>query len=163
MLSGAASKSLTRLTATAEGSASPPEAEPSPDTASQLRALLGDAGSARFKEFSAEMPARATVTQLNGQLEGAPLSAEQTANLIQVIKAEPFDLTQGILGGPDKAFMGSPADVDNFLQQVAQSNQRILQQAGGFLAPNQLSALDTVLTKAIDARKLQGAAFFQKR
>jgi hypothetical protein len=129
---------------------------------SQLRALLGDAGCARFQEFSAEMPARATVNLLNGQLGATPLSDEQSKSLVQIIKAEPAELTQGMLGGPDKAFSGSQADIDNFLQQVAQSNQRILQHASGSLTPDQLAALDSVLTKAIDARRLQGAAFFPK-
>jgi hypothetical protein len=37
-----------------------------------------------------------------------------------------------------------------------------LQQAGSLLTPDQSAALDSVLTKAIDSRKLQGAAFFPK-
>jgi len=162
LISGVASKELDRLTAPGQGTPSQAETEASPEMLSQLRALLGDAGCVRFKEFSEEMPARATLTLLNGQLGAARLTAEQSASLIQIIKAEPADLTRGILGSPDKAFLGSQADVDNFLQQVAQSNQRILQQAASRLDPEQLAALDSVLTKAIEARKLQGAAFFQK-
>ena len=153
-------KNLTQLTAPAQGTGA--EADTSPDTANQFRAILGDAGLARFEGFSQELPARGTVALLNDQLAGAPLTEEQTANLIGVIKAEPADLTRGILGSPDKAFLGSQADVDNFLQQVAQSNQRIVQQAGSFLTPEQAAALDSVLTKGIEARKVQGAAFFQK-
>jgi hypothetical protein len=59
--------------------------------------------------------------------------------------------------------MGSQADVDNFLQQVRASNQRVVQQAGSVLAPDQLAALDTVLNNAIDTRKLQAAALIQKK
>jgi hypothetical protein len=59
--------------------------------------------------------------------------------------------------------MGSPAEIDSFLQRVTESNQRILQQAGSFLAPDQLAALDHVLTDAIEKRKLQGAAYFKKQ
>ena len=129
---------------------------------SQLYTLLGDQGIARFKEYSDEIPARTTVTLLNAQLGDAPLSAEQSAQLLQVVKAEPADLTKGITGAPDKAFLGSQADINNFLQQVAQSNQRILQQAGGFLTPDQLAALNAVLTKAVEARQLQAAALIQK-
>jgi hypothetical protein len=99
---------------------------------------------------------------LNDQLGATPLSDGESAGLIQIIKAEPADLTRGMLGSPDKAFSGSQAEIDDFLQQVAQSNQRILQQAGNLLNPIQLAALDSVLTKGIDARKLQGAAFFPK-
>jgi RNA polymerase sigma factor (sigma-70 family) len=162
ILTGGASKALTQLTGGAQGSPNQADAGASQDMGTQLRAMLGDAGCARFQEYSQEMPARATLTLLNGQLGAAPLSAEQSTSLIQIIKAEPADLTQGILGGPDKAFSGSQADVDNFLQQVAESNQRILQRAGSLLTSDQLTALDSVLTKAIDARKLQGAAFFPK-
>ena len=129
---------------------------------SQLYTLLGDQGMARFKEYSDEIPARTTVSLLNGQLGDNPLSADQSAQLLQVVKAEPVDLTRGITGAPDKAFLGSQADIDNFLQQVAQSNQRILQQAGSFLTPDQLAALNAELTKAIEARKLQAAALIQK-
>jgi len=129
---------------------------------SQLYTLLGDQGMARFQEYSAEIPARTTVTLLNAQLGDTPLSADQSAQLLQVVKAEPADLTMGITGAPDKVFLGSQTDINNFLQQVAQSNQRILQQAGGFLTPDQLAALNAVLTKAVEARQLQAAALIQK-
>jgi hypothetical protein len=79
-----------------------------------------------------------------------------------VVKAEPASLTQGITGAPDAALLGSQADIDNFLQQVDQSDQRILQQSGSFLTPDQLTALNTVLTNSINARKLQAAALYQK-
>ncbi len=160
VLSDSGTKGLAQLMGTPQGAS---DAGAPQDVGSQLQAVLGDAGCARFKEFSEEMPARATLTLLNAQLGTAPLNAEQNANLIKIIKAEPNDLTQGILGSPDKAFLGSQADIDAFLQQVAQSNQRILQQAETFLSPTQVAALEGVLTKAIDARKLQGAAFFQKQ
>ena len=78
------------------------------------------------------------------------------------MKAEPVNLTTGITGAPDKAFMGSQADIDSFLEQVAGSNQRILQQAASFLSADQQVALNTVLTKAINTRKLQAAALIQK-
>jgi RNA polymerase sigma factor (sigma-70 family) len=162
LLCDAGSKSLTQLTAAAMGAPNQADADASQETGRQLQALLGDAGSARFKEFSDEMPARATLALLNDQLGATPLSNGESADLIQIIKAEPAELTRGVLGGPDKAFSGSQADIDSFLQQVAQSNQHILQQAGSLLNPNQLAALDSVLTKAIDARKLQGSAFFPK-
>ncbi len=140
--------------------------QPSPytqaDLAEQLKGLLGNAGLARFGQYSVEIPARTTINLLNGQLSDTPLTADQSAQLLQVIKAEPNNLTQGITGAPDRAFLGSQADIDAFLQQVTASNQRILQQAGSFLTPDQLAALNTVLTKAIDTRKLSAAALIQK-
>jgi hypothetical protein len=46
---------------------------------------------------------------------------------------------------------------------VAESNQRVLQQAGGFLSAEQLAALTTVLSNGINSRIAQGAAFGPKR
>ena len=155
-----ASKHMEQLTAkgqtTAELSADDQE------LGNQLQALLGDAGYAQFKKYGEEIPARTTISLLNAQLGDNPLGPEQSTRLLQVVKAEPYNLTQGITGAPDPTFLGSQADIDSFLQQVTESNQRILQQAGSFLTPDQLAALNTVLTKAIDARKLQAAALIQK-
>ena len=127
-----------------------------------MQALLGDAGFARFKEYSDEIPARTTVSLLKSQLGDNQINDEQSARLLQVVKAEPPDLTSGITGAPDKAFLGSQADIDTFLGQVAESNQRILQQAASFLTPDQLAALNTELSNAINTRKLQAAALIQK-
>jgi hypothetical protein len=123
---------------------------------------LGDGGYARYKEYSDEIPGRTTVNLLNGQLGDSPLTAEQSARLVQAIKTEPADLTSGITGSPDKAFLGSQADIDNFLGQVADSNQRVLQQASNFLTAGQLASLNNVLTNSINTRKLQAAALIQK-
>ena len=110
-----AAKTLSQLTS--PGTPDQSGADANATLGSQLQALLGDAGMARFKEYSDEIPARTTVTMLNGQLGDNPLSAEQSAQLLQVVKAEPTDLTMGITGAPDKAFLGSQADIDSFLQQ----------------------------------------------
>jgi RNA polymerase sigma factor (sigma-70 family) len=160
LLGDAASKALDQMRST--GAPDQSAADANTALGIQLQALLGNAGMARFAEYSQEIPARTTVTLLNGQLAGNPLSDEQNARLLQIVKTEPYDVTQGITGAPDKAFLGSPADVDNFLQRVTESNQRVLQQAGSFLTPSQLAALNTVLTQAIEARKLQAAALLQK-
>jgi RNA polymerase sigma factor (sigma-70 family) len=160
LLCNVASKSLDRIAST--GTSDPPAADANANLGSQLQALLGDAGMARFKEYSDEISARTTVTLLNGQLGDNPLSDEQSAQLLQVVKAEPTDLTMGITGAPDKAFLGSQSDINNFLQRVSESDQRILQQAGSFLSPDQLTALDALLAKAVEARKLQAAALIQK-
>jgi hypothetical protein len=157
-----ASTFLAKYMAPAQGTPDPAPAEAANDREGQMQALLGDAGYARYKEFSDEIPARSTVSLLNSQLGSSPLNNEQSASLIQVVKAEPAELTAGILGAPDKAFLGSQADIDSFLEQVAASNQRIEQQAANFLTTDQQAALNTVLTNAINTRKLTAAAFIQK-
>jgi RNA polymerase sigma factor (sigma-70 family) len=158
----AASKSLAKYMTGDPQTANQPPADSSNDMASQWRALLGDAGCARLKEYSDEIPARTTVDLLNSELGANALNDEQSARLLQIVKAEPANLTVGITGAPDKAFLGSQADIDSFLGQVNESNQRIVQQASGFLTPDQLTALNTELANAINTRKLQAAALIQQ-
>ena len=133
------------------------------DMESQLKSLLGETGLARFKEFNDEIPARATIELLNNELGSNPITDAQRASLLQIIKAEPYNLTHGILGEVDKVFLGSQEDVADYLQKVAESNQNILQQAGNILNPDQLAALNTVLTAGINTRKVYGEALVQKR
>ncbi|HWX22060.1 MAG TPA: sigma-70 family RNA polymerase sigma factor [Candidatus Binatia bacterium] len=157
-----ASKGLAKYMATAQGTQDQVPGEPSNDLRTELKALLGDAGYARYKQFSEEIPARTTIKLLNNQLGENPLNSEQSARLLQVVKAEPTELTVGITGAADKAFLGSQADIDSFLQRVSESNQRIVQQAASFLTADQQDTLNNVLTKAINTRKLQAAALIQK-
>ena len=138
-------------------------AEADQQVRAQLPSLLGEAGYARYNEYNDEIPARTTLTLLKEKLGDNQLNEEQSARVLQVIKAEPQDLTRGIVGSPDKAFSGSQAEIDDFLRQVAESNERIVQKTGSFLTADQLSALNAVLTNGIQSRKLQGAAFMQKR
>jgi len=161
-LSDQASKGLAKYMAGAQGAPEQTSAEPATDLESQLRTLLGDSGYNRFKEYSDEIPARTTVSLLNSQLGENALNSEQSARLIQVVKAEPAELTMGITGAPDKAFLGSQADIDSFLAQVGESNQRIVQQASGFLTADQATGLNTLLNNAVGNRKLQAAALIQR-
>ncbi len=129
----------------------------------QLQPLLGENGYAQFTEFRKGFPADATVDLVNGQLGANQLTDAQNARLAQIVKAEPFDLTRGISGDWDPAFWGSPEDIDKHLQQVAESNQRIIQQSSGFLASDQLAALTAVLTNGVNERIAQAAALIQKQ
>jgi RNA polymerase sigma factor (sigma-70 family) len=133
------------------------------DMEGQLKSLLGETGLARFKEFNDGIPGRATIELLNNELGGNSITDAQRTSLLQIIKAEPHDLTHGILGEVDKAFLGSQEDVAHYLQEVAESNQRILQQAGDILNSDQLAALNAVLTNGINTRKVYGEALGQKR
>ena len=157
-----ASQALAKFSSTGQGSPGDIDPNTRARLGSQLRELLGNEGLARFKEYSDEIPGRTTVSMLNGQLGENQLDPNQSTRLIQLVKAEPAELMHGITGAPDKVFLGSQPDIDHFLQQVAEANQRILQQAGGFLTPDQLTSLTSVLTKSIDTRKVQAAALIQK-
>jgi RNA polymerase sigma factor (sigma-70 family) len=127
-----------------------------------MQELLGDAGVARYNEFNMEIPARTTIKLLDGRLADNQLSDDQTGQLIKVVMGEPFEFTHGISGDWDTAYFGSQADFDAHIQKVQESQQRILQQAGTFLNPNQLSALATIQSDSLNARKTQAAAFTQK-
>jgi RNA polymerase sigma factor (sigma-70 family) len=126
-----------------------------------LDPILGEAGRERWKSFQQEIPARATIDLLNGQLGGNQLNEDQTALLLKLVKAEPFELTHGIAGDFDKAFMGSPEQIEEYLQKIRDSNARVAEQAAGFLTPEQVTGLNTVLSNGVTARLTQAAALVQ--
>jgi len=128
----------------------------------QVKEVLGADGYARYKEFDNETPARTTVRLLKDQVGDNSLSDEQSARLFQIVKAEPFNSTHGISGDLDKAFFGTQEQVDAHMQEVADSNQRILQKAAEVLSPEQLTAMSTLLSNSIISQKVQGAALTQK-
>jgi len=128
----------------------------------ELQSLLGDAGFARYNEFNMEMPARATIKLLDDKLGEDRLTDEQTSKLIGAVMGEPFGLTHGIGGDWDKSYFGSQSEFDEHVQQVKESQQRILQQASSFLNSNQLNALATVQSDSLNSQKTQAAAFVQK-
>jgi RNA polymerase sigma factor (sigma-70 family) len=132
------------------------------DIESQMRALLGESGFEQFKEFTLEVPARATLDLLYGQLGDKQLTDDQTAHLFQILKAEPYELTHGIEGDVNKAFFGPSNQVADYLQRLSESNQRVIQQAGSFLTPEQLTVLNAVLANGVKARQAQAAALLQK-
>ena len=128
----------------------------------QLGPLLGEQGVARLQRVREELPAHVTVDLLNGRLSAGQLSDEQGARLLQIVKAEPFDLTSGILL-TDPALIGAPAEIEDHLLSIAECNQRTVQQAGAFLSPEQLSALDLVLSNGVSRRLLSAYLFSGKR
>jgi RNA polymerase sigma factor (sigma-70 family) len=162
IMTDAAGKGLASYMATGQGTPGRASTGSSPDVQSQLRQLLGDDGYTRFNSYSDEIPARTVVSMFSAVTADSPLSDEQKAGLMQIIKAEPLDLTMGFTGAPDKAFLGSQDDIDGFLQQLDQSNQRILQQAGSLLNSEQLATLNSVLTNGVNTRRLQAVALLQK-
>jgi RNA polymerase sigma factor (sigma-70 family) len=131
------------------------------DIENQMLALLGDSGFEQFKEFTLEVPARATLDLLYGQLGDKQLTDDQTSRLFQILKAEPYELTHGIEGDVNNAFFGSQSRIDDYLRRLAESNQRVLQQAGSFLTPEQLAVLNSVLVNGVKSRQSQAAALLQ--
>jgi hypothetical protein len=137
-------------------------AETKAEMEGQIQSLLGDAGYARYKEFYQQIPGRATVIQLNAQLGDHALNEEQRARLIQLVTTEPYYSTHGITGELDLAFFGSQQDIETHMQKVADSNQRIRDEAANFLSPEQLAALSDVQSNSFISQKVQGAILAQK-
>ncbi len=132
------------------------------DLAGQFTNLLGPDGYARYQDYNNTIPGQALVNMLNQQLSDGSLNPEQTAQLIQVVKGQPFGATHGIAGDFDTAFTGSQETIDAHVQQVLDSNQQILDQSAGFLTSNQLTSLATVLSNSVNAQKIQAAALAHK-
>jgi hypothetical protein len=128
----------------------------------QLQVLLGEAGYAQYTQFNQAIPAQTTVKLLNQQLGDNGLSDDQSAHLAQIVAAEPYAATHGIVGVLDPAFFSSQEDIDAYLQQVVASNQRILDQASSFLTSQQLAALEIVQSNCINAQITKAAALTQK-
>src|SRR5581483_7874407 len=131
--------------------------------ATQLQSLLGSAGYAQFQQYNQELPAQTAVKLLNNQLTDNPLTADQSTRLFQLVMTEPFHLTHGIAGDSDAVMFSSPENVENYFQQVADSHQRLLQQAAGFLSADQLSAFGTVLTNTLADMRSRTASLMQKQ
>jgi RNA polymerase sigma factor (sigma-70 family) len=129
---------------------------------SELKALLGDARYERYKQFDQEVPAHTTVKLLDDHLGNNRLSEEQNGRLFAVVRAEPYTATHGLAGELDLAFFGSQQEIDKHLQQVEESNARILQKAGDFLTPDQVAALANLQSNSVVAQKVQGQALTQK-
>ncbi len=132
------------------------------DLYQQLLPVVGENGVARMKALHEELPAQTTVSLLNGQLGAELLSDEQSARLLQIVKAEPLGLTWGI-ARDDVAFWGKPQDVQEHLARIEASNEHVLQQASSFLNPAQLSGLSMVLSNGINYRVVHAAAYIQRR
>jgi hypothetical protein len=167
LISDLALNNVNKIYVVPQGTLSPAEiaqaeAEHWTEFNAQLQPILGEKGCARFKQVWEEIPAHAAVDLLNGQLGASQLSGDQGDKLFQVIKAEPFELTRGIEGDRDPAFWASQEYIDDHLLKVAESNQRVLQQASSFLSPDQLAVLSTVLSNGISQRITQAAALIPK-
>jgi hypothetical protein len=128
----------------------------------QLKPMLGEAGYSQYKTYCRQLPAQETVSALNKELGGKALDAEQCARLAQILNAEPYDVTHGSSGELDAAFFGSQQDIGKHLEQVAESNQRLLNQAASFLGPEQLAALARVQGNSLAAERIQGKTLAQK-
>ena len=129
------------------------EADTERDATNQIRVLLGDGGFASYQECQMEFPARTLVDQFNKQLGPFPISAFQQQALARVIEAEPTDVASGLAGDFTVRDLVSPDGLDGRFAAQAESNQRILQAAAGFLSPDQVESLRLMQVSNMSAQK----------
>jgi len=129
------------------------EADTERDANGQIRLLLGDEGFAGYQEYQQEFPARALVDQFNKQLGPFPISAFQREALARVIEAEPSEVASGLAGDFTVRELVSPDGLEGRFAAQAESNQRILQAAAGFLSPEQVESLRLMQVSNMSAQK----------
>ena len=121
------------------------QAEAKNNLAGQLQSLLGPDGYAQYDEFSQDLPAKASLGLLKAEMADNPLNDDQSARLLQLLKTGPK------AGDIDYSQTGA---MEQLLQQEAENNQRILQQAADFLTPDQLASVGAFQTNMINMQKV---------
>jgi RNA polymerase sigma factor (sigma-70 family) len=131
------------------------EAEAIQNGTNEVRLKLGEEGLARFEEDTRSYPARTLVAQFDKQLGPFPISAYQREGLLNILQAEPLDLTRQLAGEIPVELVVNPEELEQGFAQQAAANQRILQRAAGLLAPDQLEALQAMQADNLSAAKRQ--------
>jgi RNA polymerase sigma factor (sigma-70 family) len=126
------------------------------DVDAQLQALLGEPRYAQYQDYTASLPARAQLDMFKTQFNDNPLSDDQNAKLLDVMKIETKKN-----GATQLGIDSSTQALEDYLQQTAESNQRIQQQAAGFLSPEQTEALGRFQTNMLNMAKV-GMSMKQK-
>ena len=129
------------------------EANTERDANDQVRQLLGEEGFASYQESEKEFPARTLVDEFNNQLGPFPISAFQREALARAIEAEPPEVSAGLAGDFTVRELVSPDGLDGRFAAQAESNQRILQAAAGFLSPEQVESLRLMQVSNMSAQK----------
>jgi hypothetical protein len=118
----------------------------------QLKALLGDAPYAQYKDYSESMAERMAVNQISQQLASSPnpINDEQSRQLLEIMKQEKKSVTP-MFGEPgaDPANMSnwqsmlSEDRMNEFFKQREEVNQRVLERSKAVLTAEQLTAFAT--------------------
>ena len=91
--------------------------------------------------------ARTMLTLLKNEMTDNPLTDDQSAKLLDLMKAGP---------SPDNSSDPVPSQdaMEKMIQQEADDNQRVLQKAADFLSPDQLANLGTFQTNMIGMQRM---------
>ncbi len=116
------------------------------DLTGQMQSLLGTDGYAQYDQFNQDLPAKTMLGLIKDEMGDNPLTEDQSAQLLQLLKTGPKT--------DDTDSLSSPTAVDHYLQKEADSNQLILQQAANFLTPGQLASLGAYQTNMLNMEKM---------
>lgn len=105
---------------------------------SQIAAILGDSGYAQFQQFDRDTDAQALVKTINHLLGQNSLSGEQSKRLQDLLTSQPGVTVD------DVDLFRSKESLDAVYQAEFGRAQSLLQQAAGFLTPEQAAAVGTI-------------------
>jgi hypothetical protein len=123
----------------------------------QMKALLGDSGFAQFQEFQTSLPDRMMFDQMKTGLADNPLTDDQQERLLQLMISERKNAAAAVdpgTGQPAVATANSAGAMEQAVQTQDQINQRVYQQAAGFLSPVQLESLGASQSNFLNLTKM---------
>jgi hypothetical protein len=123
------------------------------DATNQVRLLLGEEGMVKFDACNASFPARSLAQQFDKELGFFGINAEQRTRLCALIDAQPREVADGLAGDFSVRELVFPEEMDRRFDRQKEANQQILQNAAGFLSPDQLNALGLMQTCNLSAQK----------
>lgn len=116
-----------------------------------VKAFLGDARYAQYKDYNETMAERMVLNEFSQQMAGGqnPLSADQTSQLLEIMKQERKDMApvfgettaDGSATVANFQAMMSEDKMDDLFKQQEEINQRVLERAKAVLTPEQLELL----------------------
>jgi len=124
----------------------------------QMHSLLGDAGFAQFEDFQTTLPDRQILEQFKTSFGDHPLSSDQEQQLLQVMVAERKNAMTSVDPNTGQPMVINPGDKVGAAKQSLlvqdQINQRVYEQAGAFLSPDQIQSLGTAQTNLFGLMKV---------
>ena len=128
----------------------PADAVPTPavDPDAKLKASLGDDLYKQYQDYEKTLVGRLAVNQFQQQLANGnvtPLTQDQTKTMLQVITEEQANTPPGLgassMGGVGRSFTMDAAQVDQFVKNQSDLNDRVNARMAGTLSTEQLQAL----------------------
>lgn len=131
------------------------------DAEEQLKAFLGEARYAQYKDYAGTLTERMQLSQFNQQLGSTQnsLTDQQTSQLLEIMKAENQATPgraewEGWTGKGDWGAMFTDEQVDRMLKQTEEANQRILQRAASVLTPEQLQSFGSFQSVQLQMQRM---------